>query len=772
MKRFVEKLLIRQNGENNMKTTKNKLGIVAMIAAVTTLLCGMASIGNVHAATIIVTNTADTGPDTPAAGSLRAALASATDGDTIDATGITGTITLMPGATSSAQLTVDKSVTILGPGPANLTVDANHLSRVFDITPGHTVTIDGLAIVNGDASFQFPGNSGGGIFNDHSTLTVSNCTFSGNSAISRGGGIFSDGNNDGVSGSATLTVIACSLSNNSAESGGGICNDGIQSGSATLTVIASTINGNLASSAGGGILNQGFKGNGALTVIASTISSNSAAGGGGIFSEGADFGSATLTIVNSTLSGNSADSASGNGGGIYNFGRSGSATLTVTASTISGNSAGGGGGIYNNGGSSISNCIVSGNSAGGGGGIFNDGSDSGSATFMVSTTMISSNLASTGVGGGISNDGESGSATLTVVASTINGNSARDGGGGIHNDGSQSGSAPVTMSSSTLSDNSGNDGGGIFNNGDGSGSSAPLKINASTFSGNSAGTDTAGTANPGGIHNFGISSSVEIGDTILNAGASGENIVSDPGATVISRGYNLSSDNAGGGPGTGPGGLLNGTADQRNTDPLLGPLQDNGGPTFTHALLPNSPAIDKGKRNAIPALALNTDQRGFPRPMDFPTITNAAGGDGSDIGAFEVQGADLLVSLGVDKTSVKQGEQLTYTITVHNFGPDAAANVVVNDALSSGTTFVSAQANKGTFTKPPVGQTGTVTWAIGNMQSADEEAAQIKVTVLVKGKTTVTNTATVSSDSADPNPANNTASITVSVAAGTTGKKK
>ena len=133
---------------------------------------------------------------------------------------------------------------------------------------------------------------------------------------------------------------------------------------------------------------------------------------------------------------------------------------------------------------------------------------------------------------------------------------------------------------------------------------------------------------------------------------------------------------------------------------------------------------------------------------------------------------DVAVQIGVDKTSVKQGEQLTYTITVHNFGPDAAANVVVNDALSSGTTFVSAQANKGTFTKPPVGQTGTVTWAIGNMQSADEEAAQIKVTVLVKGKTTVTNTATVSSDSADPNPANNTASITVSVAAGTTGKKK
>ena len=91
--------------------------------------------------------------------------------------------------------------------------------------------------------------------------------------------------------------------------------------------------------------------------------------------------------------------------------------------------------------------------------------------------------------------------------------------------------------------------------------------------------------------------------------------------------------------------------------------------------------------------------------------------------------ADLLVSQGVDKTSVKQGELLTYTITVQNVGPYGALNVVVNDTLSSGTTFVSAQANKGTFTKPPVGQTGTVTWKLGNMQPDDDESAQLKYRV-------------------------------------------
>jgi uncharacterized repeat protein (TIGR01451 family) len=258
---------------------------------------------------------------------------------------------------------------------------------------------------------------------------------------------------------------------------------------------------------------------------------------------------------------------------------------------------------------------------------------------------------------------------------------------------------------------------------------------------------------------------MEIGDTILKRGALGANIDNESG-TVISAGYNLSSDDS--------SLFLNQATDQNNTDPLLGPLQDNGGLTETHALLPFSPAIDKGKRDAIPALALNTDQRALPRPDDDPAIANAAGGDGSDIGAFEVQPprADLLVSLGVDKTSVKQGEQLTYTITVHNFGPDAAANVVVNDTMSSGTTFVSAQANRGNFTTPAPNQTGVVTWNLGDLSNGDAEGAQLVVKVIVRGRTTITNAATASTASSDPNPANNSAAITVTVVPGSSGKRK
>src|SRR5262249_48326400 len=117
----------------------------------------------------------------------------------------------------------------------------------------------------------------------------------------------------------------------------------------------------------------------------------------------------------------------------------------------------------------------------------------------------------------------------------------------------------------------------------------------------------------------------------------GANIFVFEGGSVTSQGYNLSSDDA--------SAFLNQTTDQNSTDPMLGPLQDNGGPTFTHAPCTGvgvpgasctraSPAIDAGKNFT----SFTTDQRGtgFARTVDlgFPKPT---GGDGTDIGAFEVQ---------------------------------------------------------------------------------------------------------------------------------------
>src|SRR5262249_56652072 len=79
-------------------------------------------------------------------------------------------------------------------------------------------------------------------------------------------------------------------------------------------------------------------------------------------------------------------------------------------------------------------------------------------------------------------------------------------------------------------------------------------------------------------------SSLQIGSSIFS-GQGFQMFYSDGGA-VVSLGYNLSSDDG--------GGVLTNATDQINTDPLLGPLQDNGGPTFTHAFLSCSPAIDAG----------------------------------------------------------------------------------------------------------------------------------------------------------------------------------
>ena len=193
-------------------------------------------------------------------------------------------------------------------------------------------------------------------------------------------------------------------------------------------------------------------------------------------------------------------------------------------------------------------------------------------------------------------------------------------------------------------------------------------------------------------------------------------------------------------------------------------LKDNGGPTWTHALIARGRAVDAGY-----CPGETTDQRGFARPVDVAAITNAR--DACDAGAYELQGpvaavADLMVSQSVDKSSVKQGELLTYSIRVQNLGPATAPNVVVTDLLPTGATFVSARHNKGTHTAPPAGSTGTVTWSVGDLLDQANEVAAITVTVLVKGKTTITNTASVTGDVADPTAANNSAAITVSVAAG------
>jgi uncharacterized repeat protein (TIGR01451 family) len=141
------------------------------------------------------------------------------------------------------------------------------------------------------------------------------------------------------------------------------------------------------------------------------------------------------------------------------------------------------------------------------------------------------------------------------------------------------------------------------------------------------------------------------------------------------------------------------------------------------------------------------------------TVTDSHGDSSSCTANVTVQGvADLAISKAVVSGQAKPGQALTYTIVVKNQGPNAANGVVVNDAVPQGTTFVSA--SPAPSNAPPVGAGGTVTWNLGNPASEASATLALTVKVSIKGNPLIVNTATVTSSSFDPNPANNSATVT------------
>ena len=257
------------------------------------------------------------------------------------------------------------------------------------------------------------------------------------------------------------------------------------------------------------------------------------------------------------------------------------------------------------------NCKLSGNSAYVGGGIYN--------TYQGILTIDNSTILNNSAwyGGGISNIG-----TLFIADSTFLNNNAYDWGGGIDNGGT------ISITNNTFSGNTaGYSGGGINNQGN-------LFISNSTISGNSA---VVG----GGVNGIGI-----LTNTIIANSPSG----GDCSGPITDQGHNLDSDDT--------CGLNPANGSMPNTDPLLGPLQDNGGPTWTHALLPNSPAIDTGDDAQCPP----TDQRNVPRPQD-------GNGDGEsicDIGSYELEGLwispTLVTITGPGNGFVAQSYSFTATV--------------------------------------------------------------------------------------------------------------
>ncbi|MEY2488418.1 MAG: hypothetical protein QOC70_360 [Verrucomicrobiota bacterium] len=323
-----------------------------------------------------------------------------------------------------------------------------------------------------------------------------------------------------------------------------------------------------------------FEPNAHLQVSNSIIRNNYAdAAGGGIYSSSVINCIVTLTIINSVVSNNTAGSfGNASGGGIYNNGDMDILNSIVSDNVSGGNSPdgpfGNGGGISKpTGALFISACTISGNSAGlNGGGVYNTGpfAHIDDSTVSGNSTTGINELEGWGEGAGIYNGGQ-----LEITNCTLSNNNSTRSGGAASNRGS------LTIRHSTLSGNNGFKGGTIAN------------YNGAT---------------------------VQIGNTALKVSTFSPSI-SNISGTITSNGYNLINDNG--------GGFLTAPGDQTNTEPMLGPLQNNGGPTFTHELLTGSPAIDAGNPSFTPPPS--NDQRGPP----YQRVFNGR----IDIGSLEVQPA-------------------------------------------------------------------------------------------------------------------------------------
>ena len=482
-----------------------------------------------------------------------------------------GTYTLtIAGAAENANQTGDLDIladlTLTGSGADTTILDANALDRAIHVQPGVTANVSGLTITGGQVA-----GYGGGIVNQ-GTLNLSNSYVTQNS--------LSNGDGGGVANFAgVLTVTDCEITDNTVNVYGG---GGISNLNGQVTITRTLIDGNTApdtaSGSGGGIKNLALSADAVMSVTDSTISNNQVGNmGGGIANITAGY-VATLTVERTVISNNSApggnDYPKGLGGGVAN-------------SVSTGLSANGGAGVV-----TIRNSDISNNQATNGGGI-----GVSPATAVVYVAM-----------------------QTTVEGSTIRGNTA--GGNGVqtgNGGGILSMDGTLTLRNSTLSGNQANGtagalamsglGGGLL-----AGSMAlpgTANVVATTISENTAVLAGGGIVNT----NLGAASSTVLFKTSL-VSANGAMSCYNQGGTFTSLGYNLESQNSCG---------FNQASDKINTAPQLGPLANNGGDTWTYALLEGSPAIDAGSCTDHLDAPILTDQRGLPRPQNTAC----------DIGAFE-----------------------------------------------------------------------------------------------------------------------------------------
>jgi hypothetical protein len=401
--------------------------------------------------------------------------------------------------------------------------------------------------------------------------------------------------------------------------------DGVSDGGAinvidgTLNILNSVLTSNRTNNANGGAIWN----SGTVRIEDSRLSENDAepARDGGAIAQSSG---GQLTIIDTEIRGNEAGRRGGaidNGGG----------NVTITGGSFVENRGGVGGAIYNDGGTvEVAGTLFDENEAlggvvdGNGGAIY---SEQGSFTVIVRDSTFLDNVAVAN-GGAIANyDGSN----LEVYTTTFVGNGACDEGGAIQNE-----NAFATVENSTFDDNGALEGFAIYTHAEGEGDEATLDLLNVTIA-NSEFRPCQVQA-PG----VGPSTNVAMGALYVGVEPGGSNEATashiiiantvDPGVNcssnedeLVSEGWNLSDDDS-------CTAFFNHPADLNGAafDPLLEPLDDNGGPTETMALVPESPATDSGNN----ATCADEDQRGIERPQDG----NDDGSEICDRGAFELEG--------------------------------------------------------------------------------------------------------------------------------------
>ena len=636
---------------------------------------------------------------------IAEAIAAAISGDTI---------MLENGATFDEHgLVIDKNLNFNVFNDGTATIDGQNLGTIFIIDNGVTVNLQNLIIENG------LGTDGGGIYNN-GTLTVTNCTFTGNNA-QNGGAIYNDAT---INVANTTTVVGNTIPIN-----GG-----------TLTVINSTFTGNTATGNGGAIYNGGLinisnstltsntatYNGGTATITGSTFKGNTAQNGGALYNDAtitisglstltgstATHNGGTLTVNNSTLIDNI---ATGNGGAIYNGG-----VINITNSTLTGSTAQNGGILK------VTNSTIIGNQALNGGAIYN------AATVTLANSTLTDNI---GQNGG----------TFTITNNTIAGNAAKQNGGALDNE------ANINATNNTFTTNTIANGGGtltIINNsitGNTAPNGAAIYNNASIINLNNSGANTVangGTvtatpnwwgsnAGPAGGDVSGNETTTVTGWLLLNMNitVTASNLAPNVGQPYY---YTITVTNSG--PDDAP--------DVQVSDGIPAGLTFNSSTasqgTYNHATeIWNVGPLASGASAVLQLFVTPTASVAGTNVTKNATLIDTGQMTNVTV-AVPSQVANVTLTKTASNSLPNVGQQFSYTLTANNSGAADATGVQVIDVIPAGLTFNSYTASQGTYNST------TGLWNVGTIASGANAVLTLYVTPTASvAGTTVINSATI-----------------------------